>query len=198
MTAFPHDTLLNIEEYFHYIQNHLDARYEYIDGHITMLAGGTLNHATIAFNMAKTLDILLHGKSCRVYTSDAQVRLSEKRYVYPDVTVTCDARDQGSSETIQYPRLIVEVLSPGTAAYDRGEKFEYYREVLSIQEYVLVDSQRPSIELFRREKQNLWSYQAFKLDDTVELIRLGVHFNVSAVYQHVSFLGNKNDDNSPA
>ena len=84
-----------------------------------------------------------------------------------------------------HPRIAVEVLSPSTEAYDRGEKFTYYRECSTIQEYILVNTQRPFIELFRREANNFWTYHAFESGDEVELASLDVRFPVIEIYRKV-------------
>ncbi len=143
MTASPNRLTMSVEEYLALDRNSTETRYEYIDGHVTMMAGGTLDHATISLNMASTLRGLLRGSSCRVFALDARVRLSATRYVLPDVTVSCDGRDQGRIDVIQYPHLIVEVLSPSTEDYNRGRKFTYYRECPTIQEYVMVTLPMP-------------------------------------------------------
>jgi Uma2 family endonuclease len=185
--ALPHQPWMRVEDYLELDRSSIETRYEYIDGYVTMLAGGTLDHATIGANIISILRRLLRGSPCRVFTSDARVRLSRTRYVYPDVSVSCDEQDRGQSDIVQSPRLVVEVLSPSTEGYDRGRKFGYYRECLSIQEYLLIDAQRPMIEVYRREKHDLWILRAFRLDDEVELVNLGVHFPVSAIYEDVVF-----------
>lgn len=152
-----------------------------------MLAGGTLDHATISLNVATILRSLLRNSSCRVFTSDARVRLSSTRYVYPDVTVSCDSRDRGRIDIIQFPRVVIEVLSPGTEDYDRGRKFTYYRACPTIQEYVLVNTEYRAVEVCRREKNDLWSFLTFNLGDEVELTSLGVAFFVAEVYEDVIF-----------
>jgi len=186
---------MTVQEYFQLEQSNPETCYEYIDGYVTMLADGTLNHATIAANVIITLGTLLRGSPCRVFTSDARVHLSEQRYVYPDASVSCDEQDRGESNVIHTPRLIVEVLSPSTEAYDRGRKFAYYRNCPSIQEYLLIDSQQQAVELYRREKQTFWTFQEFDLGDTVELASIRVQFPVNALYDNV--LLPKNGENSP-
>ncbi|HYU76375.1 MAG TPA: Uma2 family endonuclease [Ktedonobacteraceae bacterium] len=193
MTALPHRPTISVEEYLQIDRNSIEKRYEYIDGHITMLAGGTLKHTAISFNIARTLYDALRGSSCHVYTSDARVRLSESRYVYPDITVSCDQRDQGEVDIIQSPRLIVEVLSPSTEDYDRGRKFTFYRGCPTIQEYILVSTDHKSVEVCRRERNDLWVLQMFGPDDTVELVNLGIHFSVSAVYEGIDFPDNNSE-----
>ncbi len=183
--ALPKNSMISVEEYFQFDEDSYEARYEYIDGHLRMLAGGTPNHAKISINISTVLNTALSEGSCSVYSSDIRVRLSESRYVYPDVTVACDEQQQGDGNMLLYPRLIVEVLSPSTEAYDRGQKFTYYRECSTIREYVLVNTQRPFIEVFRREDNNFWTYHAFESGDEVELASLEVRFPVIEVYRKV-------------
>jgi Uma2 family endonuclease len=186
MTALPHDHSLSIEEYLELDQSSLEIRYEYIDGQIIMLAGGSTHHAIISATMTGILYNALRGQPCRVYSSDIRISLSETRYVYPDVVVSCDARDHKKNMTIYYPCLVIEVLSPSTETKDRGKKFFAYRECPTIQEYILVNTEYQAIEVYRREKNNFWSYKAFLPGEDVTLEFLGVCFPVSEVYAGLS------------
>ncbi len=187
MATLPHQSPVSVEAYLQLDRSSLEERFEYIDGYITLQAGGTANHATIGFNAARVLHSLLRGSPCRVYNSDLRVKLSEQRYVYPDACVSCDTRDRGQIDSIHYPRLIVEVLSPGTEAYDRGRKFAYYRGCPTIQEYVLIDTQRYSVEVFHREADTRWTLDTFGRDDEVKLLSLGISFPIAALYEDVIF-----------
>lgn len=187
MTALPHHFIMSVEEYLQLEVNSVERKYEYIDGVVTMLAGGTPNHSLIAANITGILYNLLRGSPCRVYSSDIIVRLSEKCYVHPDVTVSCDQRDQGRNDFIQYPSLVVEVLSPSTESRDRNEKFTSYRDNPTIQEYMMVNTDQKIVEIYRREKKKLWSYIIFQADDEVELTRLGIHFSVTDIYENILF-----------
>lgn len=188
MLVRPQPQKMSVEAYFALERESHDTRYEYIDGYAYMLAGGTLAHARIASNISFGLRLQLRGNPCDVYGSDAKVRLSEARYVYPDITVTCDERDrQAKAEMIQYPSLIIEVLSPSTEAYDRGSKFDYYRECPSLQEYVLVNTQRPAIAVYRRAKGKLWTLFPFDTDEDVELASIGVTLSMAAIYESEIF-----------
>ncbi|GAC1469664.1 MAG: Uma2 family endonuclease [Ktedonobacteraceae bacterium] len=182
MMALPQFAKMSLEKYFQLMSTNPDTRYEYIDGWVYALAGGTIDHARIAFNVAKALDDLLRN-DCQAFTSDASVRLSGNRHVFPDVTVSCEERDRGKATEIQYPHVIVEVLSPGTMNYDRGKKFLYYRECPTLQEYVIIYTEYQAVEVFKREKQNLWTLRAFGPGDIVELMSINVRFPVSTVYQ---------------
>lgn len=194
MTALLHSSFMSVEAYLQLDRSSADVRYEYIDGHVTMLAGGTLNHSLIGVNITGILSNLLRDTPCRVYNSDARVRLARRRYVYPDATVSCDERDDGETDILQSPRVVIEVLSPGTANKDRGEKFVCYRECPTIQEYMLIDSQHPVVEVFRREQNTFWTLYIFGLDDTVELTSIGVSFPVRDIYRHVTL---RNEDTAP-
>ena len=121
--ASEHTPPMSVEEYFELEENNPDTRYEYLDGYVYMMSGGSANHATISGNIHAILRSLLHGGPCRAYNSDMsdmKVRVSEKRYSHPDVIVSCDPRDRGTVDLIQSPRLVVEVLSPGTEAQRPG------------------------------------------------------------------------------
>jgi len=177
---------MSVEEYFELEENNPDTRYEYLDGYVYMMSGGSANHATISGNIYTLLKSFLRGGPCRVYNSDMKVRVSEKRYFHPDVTVTCDPRDRGNTDLIQSPRLVIEVLSPSTEARDRGRKLQCYLACPSIEEYLLVDTRSMRIEIYRKE-QKKWVYDAFEADDEVELTTLGVHFPVIDAYEDVIF-----------
>jgi len=177
---------MTVEEYFQLEANDPDTRYEYIDGHVYAMAGGTANHDTIKSNIQRILWNLLRGSNCRVYSSDMKVYISETRYFHPDVTVTCDPRDRGRVQAIQSPRLVVEVLSPTTELTDRTWKLKNYRVHPTIEEYVLVDSQSFKIEIYHKE-QNRWIYEAFENTNDITLHSLGVSFSLADAYTDVEF-----------
>lgn len=196
MAAEPRQSVMSVEEYLTLDRNSIEARFEFLDGHVYMLAGGTANHSIISANMIRELGLLLRGGPCRVYTSDMRIKLSERRYVYPDVTVSCNERDRGAVETLQSPCLVVEVLSPSTEGYDRGKKFSYYRACPSIQEYVLVDTQWQAVEVYRRASENLWTFHPFGPGEQVELASLGVSFPIAALYENIAMPEDPLDDSS--
>ncbi len=185
MIAQPHRSRMSIEEYLRLDRESIEERYEYIDGYAYMLAGGTANHSTICVNITSLLNSHLSNSACRVYNSDMKVRLSETRYVYPDASISCDERDRGTAETLRFPRLVIEVLSPSTEAYDRSQKFDCYRECTTIEEYVLIDAQRQAIDVYRRARKDLWTLHFFRSGDIVELSSLNVSLPLSALYQNV-------------
>ncbi len=186
MVALPDRLRMSVEEYLSLDRESTDTRYEFIAGYAYMLAGGTADHAKISANIIRELSVSLRNTTCSVYTSDIKVRLSEKRYVYPDVSVSCDTQDGGTIDFLQSPRVIVEVLSPSTEAYDRGRKFDYYRSCPTIEEYVLVDTQRQAVDVYRRARKDLWTLHAFRAGDEIELTSLNLSFPITALYRNVA------------
>jgi Uma2 family endonuclease len=184
MAADPQRQRINVEEYLK-LDRASEIRYEYIDGYAYAMSGGTAAHSLLAVNMIRLLDEQLRSGPCRVFNSDMRVRLSEKRYVYPDATISCDVADsQEDNEMVRSPRLVVEILSPTTELYDRGQKFAYYQECSTIQEYLMVSSQRQKIEVFRRKGEG-WAYQRYQPGQTIELESLDIHLPFSAFYLRV-------------
>jgi Uma2 family endonuclease len=189
--ALPEYPFMDVEDYLILARNSRSARYEYLDGELRMLAGGSTYHSRIAVNLASTIQERLGDGPCCVFNSDIHWKLSESRYVCPDVTVSCDQRDQELNEMIQYPRLVVEVLSPSTETIDRGKKFFYYRECPTVQEYAMADSQSILIEVYRREEDG-WKLSAFGPGSIVTLESLGVQFPIDAVYRGMKLAGRRN------
>ncbi|BBC23323.1 hypothetical protein ABRG53_1066 [Pseudanabaena sp. ABRG5-3] len=142
------------------------------------MSGGTIDHGDIAGNFLTLLKTHLRGSGCKTLNSDCRVSIvGETKYVYPDISVTCDDslpetlrdRDRTTTQYITYPCLIVEVLSPSTEAYDRGNKFKMYRRNPSLQEYVLVSVDAIKIELFRKTETGDWRIINYHKGDVIEL-----------------------------
>jgi Uma2 family endonuclease len=164
-----------------------NVKHEYLDGEIYAKAGGTPEQASLAVAVSASLWNQLEGRSCRVFSSDLRVRVAETGLTtYPDVSVVCGAleRDPESSETILNPAVIVEILSEGTERYDRGEKFEHYKRVGSLQEYVLVAQSAPKIESWHRQGSS-WSHVEAGAGGRVALRSIFCELVVDEVYQGV-------------
>lgn len=145
-------------------------RHEYIDGEVFAMAGGEDRNATVALNLAIALRQHLDGGPCRVYVSEVRLHVAASNaYFYPDLMVTCDAADAANRLAKSAPLLVVEVLSPSTGAYDRGDKFAHYRSVPSLQEYVLVDIDRRATDVYRKGADGLWVLHPFIGEQTVEI-----------------------------
>lgn len=178
---------LTPEEYFIWEEKQL-LRHEYINGEVYAMTGGTQNHGRIASNIIFIVKGHLRGGGCQVGNSDCRVNIFEtKDYVYPDVSVTCDKRDLTAIQAIQYPCLIVEVLSPSTASYDRGDKFRLYRRNPSLQDYVLVDAEKIAIDLYRKNERGNWEIFNYQLGDHIELQSIDLTFPIESVYEDIVF-----------
>jgi Uma2 family endonuclease len=185
------------EEYFAWEEQQLE-RHEYIDGEVYAMSGGTIIHSQISSNFNRLLGNHLRGSGCRTLNSDARVSiLASSHYVYPDVSITCDERDRTTPKYITYPCLIVEVLSPSTEAYDRGNKFKLYRRNPCLQEYVLVDAETMAIELFRKTDGGSWQIIDYEPGDVVELISVKLTFQIEQVYEDVVFAPENVGDSPP-
>jgi Uma2 family endonuclease len=159
-------------------------KYEYRNGWVVAMAGGTLAHGRIAGNAYMLLDAALEGASCWVHNSDVAVRLSSSEYRFPDVTVSCDARDRPSRDRteVEVPRVIVEVLSDSTEKDDRTTKFAVYRACPSVQEYVLVATEYQTVEVYCRGEPR-WTYQSYGPGESIELESLEVRLLVDQLYR---------------
>jgi Uma2 family endonuclease len=178
---------MDVEDYLILNRNSKNIRYEYLDGELKMLAGGSPDHAIIIANLTAIIKGPLKGSQCRVYNSDVQLKLSEKRYVYPDITVSCDQRDRNQKDAIHYPCLVIEVLSPTTEAIDRGRKAAYYRASSTIQEYMMVDTGDVLVEVHRREDER-WTINTFEVGDIVTLESLNIQFPIEDAYEGTSLI----------
>ena len=186
MVANPSFNFMSPEEYLEWEATQ-ELRYEYIDGEVYAMTGGTKPHNRIALNLATALDSHLAEKDCEVYIADVKVQVDYTHYHYPDGVVSCDERDLESNLLIQYPCLIIEVLSPSTEAFDRGEKFTHYRQMGTLQEYVLIESNKIGIDLFRRNEQGLWVLHPLKAGNTLILESVGLSLPIEEAYRQVRF-----------
>lgn len=156
MSVSQSQTFLSPEEYLAAEQDS-PIKHEYIQGQVYAMAGASDAHTTVAGNLFALLRNHVRGTGCRVYMADMKAQIeSANVFYYPDVMVTCDERDRNSSYFKRYPCLIVEVLSPTTEAFDRGNKFADYRRLETLQEYILINPAQLSVECFRRNSEGLW------------------------------------------
>jgi Uma2 family endonuclease len=137
-------------------------KHEYIDGYAYAQAGATDAHNTIAGNLFALLRAHVRGTGCRVYISDMKARIESRNcYYYPDLLVTCDPRDGETDTFKRFPRLIIEVLSDSTEAFDRGDKFIDYQSLDTLQEYVLIASNQRRVDCLRRNEAGQWVFQYY-------------------------------------
>jgi Uma2 family endonuclease len=160
---------MTAEEFLAWDEHETQKR-EFVRGEVFAMAGADEPHVTTSMNIAMSLRQHVRGGPCRVFMLDMKLRVAQAdAYFYPDVLVTCSAADATNPKIKSEPMLIVEVLSPATAAYDRGDKFSAYRTLPSLQEYLLVDTTRRRCDLFRRGADGLWVLHPFERGEAVRL-----------------------------
>jgi Uma2 family endonuclease len=178
---------LTPEEYFDW-EEQQQIRHEYIDGEIYAMTGGTLNHSEIAINFSSIIRVHLRGSGCRVFNSDARVNIYKSNdYVYPDVSVSCDERDRSATKFLSHPCLIIEVLSASTEAYDRGDKFGLYRRSPSLQDYVLVSTNKIAINIYHKNDRDRWEISSYAAGDLVELGCINLTLPIEEIFENIVF-----------
>ncbi len=183
----PQPQKMTIEEYLFWELDQ-ELRYEYINGEVFAMTGGTIPHNDIALNLYRPLYSHLRPKGCRVNISDVKVRVTSKSpYFYPDLIVSCDRQDLNAHKFIQNPKLIAEVLSPSTTSKDRGEKFRYYLGMPTLQEYLLIDSEKISVERYCRGEGRMWLYYPYTTGDIVTLSSIEFELLIELFYEGVGF-----------
>ena len=187
MANSPQPQKMTIEEYLLWELDQ-DLRYEYINGEVFAMTGGTIPHNDIALNLYTALRPHLRPRGCRVNVSDVKVRVTSKSpYFYPDLIVSCDHQDLNAHKFIQNPKLIVEVLSPSTSSKDRGEKFRYYLGMPTLQEYLLIDSEKISVERYCRGEGRMWLYYPYTTGDIITLSSIEFELPIELLYEGVGF-----------
>ena len=159
-------------------------RNEFMAGEVFAMVGVRQAHNVATLNLASQLRTELKGSPCRVFVESVKTRIEAADcFFYPDVLVTCDARDRATPEYLSHPLLVVEVLSGSTAAFDRGNKFAAYRKLESLQEYLLVDLDSRRLELFRRNPENHWVLYDYGAGESIELATLSISIPVDLVFE---------------
>lgn len=185
----PTKRFISPEEYLA-LEEHADHKSEYYNGEMFAMAGGSINHNQITFNVAKAFDRLLAHKSCRVFSNDVRLQTQKSGlYTYPDVMVVCGKIElvAGRDDTLTNPTLIVEVWSDSTQAYDRGEKFAMYRQIPTLQDYVMIDQTQLYVEHYRRDG-NFWVLETLeKADAILTLPALECEMPLAVMYEKVEW-----------
>ncbi len=162
-----------------------NVKHEFLDGEIYAMAGGTPEHAALAMAVGSALLTRLRGGPCRVYSSDLTVRVLETGLAtYPDVSVVCGdlERDPESAVTVTNPRLVVEVTSDGTEAYDRGEKLEHYRRIPSLAAILVISHRERRFDLWTRRPDGAFDVATAERGGAVTIDPLGLSLEVDEVY----------------
>jgi len=183
---------ISIEQYIA-IERENDTRYEYHNGEIFVMAGGTVPHGFIGGNVFGRIQSKLLDKNSPCFPINNDVKLgidSERRFVYPDAMVVCGEPEYSEiySEAIANPIVIIEVLSDSTAGYDRGGKFFLYRKIKTLQQYILIEQDAPEIDIYTRNEGDLWHIKRVSgLENSLLLQSLDIEIPLKDVYRNVDF-----------
>ncbi len=185
MVADQHAPLFTHDEYEEF-EEHASERHEYHGGYVYAMSGGTLNHSQISGNVYALVRTAVRGGTCKAFTEAVRVRATANDEMYPDVSVTCDPRDLANMRrrVIDYPTLLVEVLSPSTAQYDQNGKFDLYRQIPTLREYVLIDSISSRwVEVRRKDDNGMWSSTVYSGAEDVHFESVGLTVPMDAIYE---------------
>ncbi len=157
-----------------------DGRLEFYGGEVVAMSGGTAAHSGLAVRLTALLVPCVH-EPCAIYDKDLAIRFDDVAYVFPDLSVTCEAVDD-TTTALRAPKFVLEVLSPSTSARDRAEKLDLYQSLASLQEYLLVDSRRRWVCLFRRADDH-WTEHVYATDDaSISLASVGLTVTLGELY----------------
>ncbi|PQV64080.1 Endonuclease, Uma2 family (restriction endonuclease fold) [Abditibacterium utsteinense] len=171
------------------MEENSDVRHEYLNGRVYAMAGGTPNHAKIIFNISVAIGSRLRGKPCSGSSSDQLVKIERSGLrTYPNVLVSCPPQrfDADEPNALLNPVLLVEVLSPSTQSYDRAEKWEHYRQIPELRDYLLISSERVRVEHLHRNEQNQWIlWTAIERDDVLRVPDLELEIPLDEIYENI-------------
>ncbi len=183
------DKHYTFEEYLK-LEEQDDTRYEYYNGEVFAMAGGSMNHSIIAYNINRNLNDVLGEKGCFAFQADVKVELKKDgAYFYPDVVLTCHADDIQDGYYIRNPLLIVEVLSPSTEVYDQRIKSIAYRRLPSLRYFLIVSQTEPLVQVYSRNASTaLFQIQDFSsMDDIITFTEINFSLSLQQIYQRVRF-----------
>lgn len=175
------------------IERAAEYKSEYFNGEMFAMAGGSLDHSRIFHSVSGLLNAQLRGRSCEVAGSDLRLRVSPKGlFTYPDIVVFCGKPQFADSrtDTITDATVIIEILSPSTENYDRGFKFEQYRQVRSLKDYIVIARDRVHVEHNTRQDDGSWRLrETSDLNATIDIPSIECSFRVADAYERVEFTG---------
>ena len=186
-TANPAEMVYTTEEYLAR-ERMAEAKSEYLDGEILAMAGASRAHNRIVLNLGAELNRQLRGSPCEAFVNDLRVRVSQTGlYTYPDVVVACGEVqfEDDQVDTLLNPVVVIEVLSPKTEAYDRGEKFAHYRRLDSLQEYLLVSQDKVRVERYVRQGEQWVLSELNAVDDVLQIETITCSVRLGDIYERV-------------
>ncbi len=176
---------VSIEEYLE-LEKASDVKHEFYKGEVFLMAGAGTIHNIISVNLIASFANKLKGNPCQPYGSDMRINIPDNSlFTYPDISVICGdiIPSPYDNDTATQPTLIVEILSPSSKVYDRGDKFMLYRQIPTLKQYLLVDSQSVHVESFALNERNHWELTEYKLmDEPVDVNCLGLQIDMAEIY----------------
>ena len=176
---------MTLEEYLEFDYN-AEGRYEYFDGEVIEMSGGSPEHSLLGNRIGFLLQRELFRKSCSVYNSEVQIKVPAKLpYCYSDVSALCGQpiyEDLGNQKLLVNPTLIVKVLSPSTEKYDRDKKFKAYKSIESLREYLLVSQEEKFVTLYTKHNEKFWFQSEYELGETLNLESLECELAIDEIY----------------
>lgn len=161
-------------------------RHEYFHGETFAMGGASRRHVTVSGNVFAALDRVLENTPCRAYMADMKLLAhADHAYFYPDVFVTCDPADHQAEYMMRAPIVVFEVLSPTTAAYDRGDKFAAYRRISSLREFILIDPDKQRIEHYHRSTGNTWELRELEPGQPLNLPSLDAEIPAERIFRNL-------------
>jgi len=189
MTAVPKEKI-TLEEYFELDKN-AEGRFEYHDGYAFEMSGVSITHADIEANLMTVLKNTVASRDCKINPANVRIKVPKlPTYRYADLSALCEKRiveQIAGLDVLINPSLIVEVLSPSTAYYDRGEKFTEYKSIESFKEYLLVDQNREFVTLYAKHNEKFWFQSEYVGGETLKLESLDCELSVDEIYQGIIF-----------
>lgn len=175
------------------IERAAEGKHEYYKGDVFAMSGASWEHNVISYNINRLISPFVHKKGCKLFGSDFRVHIPESSFfTYPDFTIVCEENLSSLmyADNLTSPNVIIEILSKSTKDYDRGTKFNLYRSIKTLKEYILIDSTSVSVELFSRKENDSWVLTEFKLmTDSFIISTIGLTLQLKDIYEDVSIDG---------
>ncbi|GAA4201011.1 Uma2 family endonuclease [Pedobacter jeongneungensis] len=179
-----------VEEYLE-MEKEATVKHEYYQGEIFAMSGAGNNHNEIFSNVFIEIGNKLKGKPCRPYGSDMRMNIPENTlFTYPDISIYCNGltHSEFDEDTSILPTVIIEILSPSTKNYDKGKKFTLYKDIPSLKEYIMIDSESVCVQAFYIDDENNWKLNEHReISDTLSLISMEFDVALNDIYNHVRF-----------
>ncbi|MBZ0303712.1 MAG: Uma2 family endonuclease [Anaerolineae bacterium] len=201
MSALPQASATMTEAEYLAFERRSEIKHQYLHGEVYAMTGASRAHNLICTYALASLATQMRHRKGEIYPGQMRVKIpATGLYTYPDISVVCGEPKfaDGEFDTLLNPALIIEVLSPSTESFDRGRKFQHYRQLASLQEYVLISQDSPRVERFLRQENADWVFtDAVGLESSLELPSIGCTLTLAGVYEKVTFEAGEQDTDPP-